>query len=230
MKKSILMLLACTSFLFVAAQEEIEVETLKQFAGAKNFETRIHPFSEDATFNNFRYRYFFSETSAIRANLQFNTASQSRFQNTMDNVGNIVALERKNSSMILGVGLGIEKHLNGTNRLSPYFGAGLSFGISNSKQEEEYFDYNLNEKYNQTIKNLNGYLQYGLNAVIGVDYYFSKNIYIGTELGLGTSIRDYKNSVTTSTRQGVEVNETPGGTFFNFSTSSVGSIRFGFLF
>ena len=93
-----------------------------------------------------RMRYFMSDANAIRLSLGMN----------------LNTLEFEPSTM--NINLGYERHMSGTDKMSPYLGAGLGFSSSNLDGDRTY--------------------DFGLNMLAGMDYYIVQNIYLGLELGL----------------------------------------------
>ena len=113
-----------------------------------------------------RMRYFVNDTWAARVQLQIATSS--------DNDG-------ADKTTTFGIGVGTEYHLSGTDRMSPYFGAGIGYGISNI------------ETGGVTVDGSS----FGFQIGAGMDYYVYENIYMGLELGLGwatTTVADVKSS------------------------------------
>ena len=113
-----------------------------------------------------RMRYFMNDTWAVRGQLQIATTS--------DNDG-------ADKTTTFGIGVGTEYHLSGTDRMSPYFGAGIGYGISKIETGGVELDGN----------------QFGFLLGAGMDYYVYENIYLGLELGLGyslTTVADVKSS------------------------------------
>ena len=75
---------------------------------------------------------------------------------------------------------GFEKHLKGTNRLSPYFGAELDLAGQSSKEVTPTgYDFSAGQLHTTTDKNKNkgGFFRAGLNLVAGFDCYIL-NTYI----------------------------------------------------
>jgi len=116
-----------------------------------------------------RMRYFVNDTWAARVQLGLTTTS------TDDGAGT------ETSSSNIGIGLGAEYHMGGTDRLSPFFSAGIGFGVANT-------DVGGVETSGST---------FGLGIGAGMDYYVYQNVYLGVELGLTwqtTSLEDASNS------------------------------------
>jgi hypothetical protein len=127
----------------------------------------------------------------VRRFTQENRVQRLRLLATQNNETTIILggqgnMERniKEGSVVLAPGF--EKHLKGSNRLSPYWGAELIIGKS-------FYEYNLTNSVNgQSFSqggNFNTKTQkafsFGANAVFGADYYISKKLFIGAEVGYG---------------------------------------------
>ena len=107
---------------------------------------------------------------------------------------------------------GIEKHFEGTDRLSPYIGAEIVFSRSKTKFTRDTLlmgDYSTGVFYDTTTANITvsapwttkslnsswGSKTFGVNLIAGMDFYFSKNLSLGAEFGFGfysTKNDDYK--------------------------------------
>ena len=76
-----------------------------------------------------------------------------------------------------------------------------------------------------------GSTTFGLNLVLGADWYFSKHIYMGTEVGFGfQSISEKDTETTNSTGPGTDTATQLNGSTFNLGPNVNGAIRLGFLF
>lgn len=127
-----------------------------------------------------------------------------------------------NRISIFSVCPGINYVFDGTDKLAPYIGGELGFGIYSTKVTDE-------SENNKTItKNQGGFNTFGVAAVSGFNYYFAKNIFIGAEVKLGVDMRtDKKLSVendgrTTTTETKVHS--------LNFQPQAVPSLRLGWAF
>jgi hypothetical protein len=188
----------------------------KPDAGDNTFEVNFNPFSATPVSLNFlKFRYFLSEDLAARAGLSLGIRGGG-----------------DNSSFEYAVLPGIEKHFRGTDRLSPFIGAELIIaGRSSSYSSTN----------NGTTRRISGawgdgsnrgFFNFGLNALIGCDYYFSKNIYMGIEAGYGFNLIS-TNEITTTIipASGATVITTQqGGSAFNLGPNFNSAIRLGFAF
>ena len=127
-----------------------------------------------------------------------------------------------NRISIFSVCPGINYVFDGTDKLAPYIGGELGFGIYSTKVTDE-------SENNKTItKNQGGFNTFGVAAVSGFNYYFAKNIFIGAEVKLGVDMHtDKKLSVETDGR--TTTTETKVHSL-NFQPQAVPSLRLGWAF
>ena len=94
--------------------------------------------------------------------------------------------------------IGAEYHLEGTDRLSPYFMLGLNFGGGSQKTEWANYDGNdYNANYTSRLAE-GGTSMFGFNLGAGMDFYVFENVYFGLELGLGFMTHTLKEGTSTS--------------------------------
>jgi len=225
MKKKVLLVAAIAAGIFTT--NELNAQDFKPAGGEKNIEVNFAPLGGNPiSMNNLRFRYFASSDIAYR--LGFSVSSSTTKDITANQGPNSdIDLEDKTSSFGFSINPGIEKHFEGTDRLSPYVGAVLNFSTVSTTRTEE--SLNGSDVVETEIKNPNNddATNIGLNLVLGADWYFSKHIYMGTEVGFGflsSSIKD------TETSGGGATITTPNGSEFNFGPNFNSSIRLGFLF
>lgn len=179
--------------------------------------------------NNLRFRYFASSDIAYRLGFSVSSSTEKDINLVNPGANNEAELEDKTSSFGFSISPGIEKHFEGTDRLSPYVGAVLNFSTVSTTQTVESLDANDAVVETET-KNPNNddATTFGLNLVLGADWYFSKHIYMGTEVGFGFQSQNIKdNEVTPPTGPS---STTPNGSEFNLGPNVNGAIRLGFLF
>jgi hypothetical protein len=174
--------------------------------------------------NQIRGRYFLSDDMAFRLGVNINYSSEAP------------APDVEFNSLEISLAPGIEKHFAGTNRLSPYVGADLLFGIKKVHYEDNNdrgggidkieIDGSLDNGSNR------GYFLIGLAGVAGCDFYVAKHLYLGYELGLELSSRKLSEVETTTTFvNGQSVSsKTPDQGTFNFGPNVRNGIRVGFVF
>ncbi len=202
----------------------------KPEAGQKTLEVNFAPLGgAPISINGIKLRMFNDATTAYRLGLNINYASsKTRTGTTADG-----SVELYDKSSALGISLqpGIEKHMAGTNRLSPYMGAVLDIGFQSSTDVNEFEGATANQVEELTTKGTNGFFRVGANAVAGADYYITNKIYMGVEVGYGLQL---VNSATIKTESSVAgaptVKDQKPGSTFNFGPNFNGAFRLGYAF
>lgn len=177
-----------------------------------------------------RGRYFIKENLALRLGfslgLDHSTKNFYNFPSDNDKGSDV-----ENATNFL-LNLGIEKHFKGTNRLSPYIGADLLFGVSG---QHSVLTNTNGDMYVNDIKVERkgpGTISFGVRALVGADYYFTKHVYLGAEAGLGFLYGvdgKTKTTVTTGNRSQTTTLKSDGSAF-TLSPSVITGIRIGFVF
>ena len=210
------------AFLKVNAQSNNDENVFKPITGQKTFEVYLNPLSATPiTFNNVRLRKFVSENKAYRLGGTLGITNES-----------------PNFNFNLALMPGLEKHFAGTKRLSPYVGGELSIlgSFSSSSVKDVGTKITTNNSgsfFDGSNRSLFGF---GLNALIGTDFYVSKHLYFGIEAGYGLSLNKIlKNVKTVIVNGGQTTTTTTDGTSkftlgTNLGTNLNGGIRFGFVF
>lgn len=178
-----------------------------------------------------RGRYFKSDNVAYRLGLRVeNTNETSKVYGTGAFEGKEGSV--KESFTGIALNLGIEKHFAGTDRLSPYIGADLVFGMMNEKTtRENVTGFTYSDTYSSELKGP-GEFSVGVRAVIGADYYIAKHLYLGVEAGLGvaygvsgkTKFSETISGTTTSTET------KSAGNRFDLGQTMIAGVRIGFVF
>jgi hypothetical protein len=171
----------------------------KQAGGEKNLEVQFAPLSgSPVSISGIRLRIFNSESSAIRLGLFLGGSSSEVITQETDTEIDALELIDVDKSFDFSIRPGYEMHFAGTDRLSPYVGAELLIGLSNSTTEvqSQYLDDNDADQVMTTITKT-GTSTFGLNVVAGADFYFSDAIYLGAELGFGFASSNDKEVETT---------------------------------
>jgi opacity protein-like surface antigen len=208
-------------------------DVFKQTGGEKSVEALFAPFGgTPITINGIRVRSFTSATTALRAEVFLGFASNTDILGTVQNGDEI---KRNTNSFDIEINPGIEFHLPGTDRLSPYYGGFVQIGYNRESSREDLTG--VNAEF-QTI--LDGertertsFFRFGAYAVGGFDYYFSHNIYLGAEIGFGlgaTLLGDRVTEAPANDGDGVTTTETPRGSSFDLGPGAVGRLRLGILF
>ena len=238
MKKNLLAVAAVIAGLSATTQSHAQ---FRPVGGEKNLELMIAPLGgSPVTMAGIKYRSFSSATSAMRFGVFVGFDNKTTILQDADSQTKALELKKKESSITIGLQPGIEKHMTGTERLSPYFGGylDLNYTTKNKKEDTQLTLANGNYEagYDQTK---GGSLGVGLNAVAGFDYYLAKSIYVGTELGFGLSTTMPMKNKT----ENVVLNDDLTGTKtlsgdgkkdnvskFQVGPNVVGQIRLGWLF
>lgn len=176
-----------------------------------------------------RMRYFLADDMAARVSLSLQNSSTKDYYYELANNAGGVGTEINKMSMTM-ISLGAEKHFAGTDKLSPYVGVDLVFGMGGTSAKWDKFDgssYNAN--VTATVKNPSSML--GLNLVAGTDYYFADNFYLGLELGLGFNSTTEKAGETVVTAGGTSTTIlSPEAKSSNFGNNFIGNFRLGWRF
>ncbi|MAC95751.1 MAG: hypothetical protein CMC96_09630 [Flavobacteriales bacterium] len=229
MKKKVLLVAAIAAGIFTS--NELNAQDFKPAGGEKNIEVNFTPLSGSPIgMNNLRFRYFASSDIAYRLGFSVSSSSETTPSEVPDGT-TTVELEDKSSSFGISINPGIEKHFEGTDRLSPYVGAVLNFSMLNTKDIDQQLDPSTTTGDTYESETTGGSTTFGLNLVLGADWYFSKHIYMGTEVGFGfQSISEKDTETTNSTGPGTDTATQLNGSTFNLGPNVNGAIRLGFLF
>jgi hypothetical protein len=234
-----ILLSACT---FTMAQEASD---LKPTAGANNLEFNFVPLNgKPIQLTYIRYRRFLSENTAIRlgVGISYSASKGDSVFNSNVTANTTVSSRYKKTQLGWNLKPGFEKHFKGTNRLSPYWGAELDIAGQSSKEVTPTGLDAQDGLFIITDKNKNkgGFFRIGANAVAGFDCYFTKHLYLGTELGFGFQMVKYKDyKKTTSYPASVTTFPSPDpgnpapvgqGRETNIGPNFNSSIRLGFIF
>lgn len=206
-------------------------DTIKAVAGSFLTELNINPLQGSISLNNsinqIKFRYFKNESLAIRYAMGLNRVSKNESE-TQNYGSNPIDNEINKKYTHFTAGFGFEKHFKGTRRLSPYIGAELALAIkrtssnTNTKTTKKeikgtWFETKIisipgiNGGYNYTTTSYfaeRGYSSFGINGIVGFDYYVSNHLFVGYEIIFEISKKWY---------QKIEINET------NITTSVPGS-------
>ena len=185
-------LAACT---FGVAQDA----GFKPDAGANSFELNFVPLNgKPIQLTYIRYRRFFSPTMALRLGVGVSFSSQkadSVFASNLTANTNITSGYKK-TTMGWEIKPGIEKHMKGTDRLSPYMGFELDIaGASTKEVTPTGLDAGgtTDEVVIMTEKNKSkgDFFRIGANLVAGFDCYITHHLYLGSEFGFGFQMVNY---------------------------------------
>ncbi|MCD4698031.1 MAG: hypothetical protein K8S16_17540 [Bacteroidales bacterium] len=180
MKKVTFLTVAFVLFAFTIVNAQ---ETFRPSANNFTAEVEFRPLSASPiNLTYFRGRYFTSSNFAVRTGINIYFKNQK----TEPNEGKD---ESKQSTFLIGIYPGIEKHFGDMRRLSPYIGGELGIAYKTSKDT---YTNNSGASQVETVYNgawsngsERGYFSLGLNFIIGTDFYLSKKLFMGIEMGFG---------------------------------------------
>ena len=201
------------------------VSAQKQDNGNYTIEMELAPLgSEPLKINSIRLRKFTSDNTALR----LSTFIGGKRTPSINSAGG-VDLKSVSSNVDFSIRPGIEKHFEGTSKLSPYIGTELFLGLGSTNQSSESV---WGSNQIMTTKTKSRTSSAGLNVVCGADYYFSDKIYLGIEMGYGF-LRDGKGSNSTkytnpSDPSMTDLKTKGNSTNLNWGPNYQGTIRFGF--
>lgn len=178
-----------------------------------------------------RFRYFATENIAVRLSvgLSSNKTTSNFYETEIDNSGQAGTFVTKTGTTTIGIGG--EYHFAGTEKLSPYAGLDINFGMGKFTTEGEQSDGaswiapDYSERSEQKTAG------FGVGLVAGADYYFVENFYFGVELGLGFNSYTMKEGVSSTTVGGVTT-EVTGNEMkqSGLSNNVMGMFRLGWRF
>jgi hypothetical protein len=203
----------------------------KPTGGDKNLEVNFSPLGgSPVSIFGIKARQFKDGGSALRLGVFIGLESSSEITQDADSELDLLETKDQMSSFSISIQPGIEKHMEGTDRLSPYTGAYVSIGYTSTTDKME-TQWDADNIGTQTDKS--GALNLGLNAVAGMDWYFTENAYLGIEMGFGVA---YSSDLTNKTTfEGFDPNPddaegTVGNTnSFQLGPNVVAQLRLGWL-
>lgn len=229
---------------------QVSAQDYKPVAGDNTLELQFAPLGgSPLTMGGIRYRRFIADKTALRATVYVGYSSTTTITQQEDNdpanAGNpsrAQELKDKERAFEIGIRPGIEKHFEGTSRLSPYIGAELDFATRSTKSMSESQTPQLGgaqdkiDTYTQTngdyaAGTATGYTRFGLNALFGADYYVAEKVFLGAELGFGFSLKKDKAIKESSTADGfVAGSDIKGGSTFTLAPNVLAQFRLGVVF
>ena len=220
-KVLVIAVLTVCMFGFASAQENY-----KPKAGDFSLEVGFAPFGQDIINAGALAGYIhFSDNVALKIGLGLGFGHE-KWDNgeTGDKLGTYAE-----NSFKVSLDPGIVYSFKGTPRLTPYIGAGLSFGILTHSTTTEV------GSSSQEIAHCGDAdaFTFGLGAATGFNYYIAKNLYLGAEVGLNFNFTSYFNEKTTNTGNGfgstpAESNESHNG--LGFGIGAYPLLRLGWTF
>jgi len=147
-----------------------------------NLQTGSSPISFDAP--SLRVRRFIKDDLALRALVAVSTFSNTDQIYDPNNRTKFGTTTQSNWNF--NIGIGAEKHIKSTDKLSVYIGGQLMFATGGGSFEGTNtlngFSYASGAKFKNSVS---GGFGFGLMGVFGADYYCTKNVYLGSEISFG---------------------------------------------
>jgi outer membrane protein W len=204
MKKTLLLAAFALAGTFAFAQ--------KPASGDKTVETSILLQTGTAPISfatpNLRLRYFIADDLAARVNFLYESSKVvGNFTENTDGTGGKGSATTKYSNFTFSPG--IEKHFEGTSKLSPYVGGVLALSFMGASEEWE--NSANGTSYTKDVKATidgantdgdNAGSAIGVGLVLGADYYVTDALYLGAEILWGWETASLKESTTTVTAAG----------------------------
>jgi hypothetical protein len=249
MKKLFVLALGASLFIGTAHAQ-------KQAGGEKNLQVLFAPLGGNPiSINGISFRKFNAAgNSAWRVNLfiglnnKTEVVGQPVDTGTFATGGAVPEADKKTTGMSFSIRPGYEKHMAGTDRLSPYWGIEALFSLTTAKVETDHVVTNATtadptgsayQVLTTTKKGDGASTTIGINLIAGFDYYIAKNLSLGAELGFGFSttsmpdIEDQQVTTTSSTEIAAVVKDLPKqkqGDSMNLGPNVVGQFKLGWLF
>jgi len=167
---------------------------------------------------------FVSKKSELRIDLLFGFSSDKEKNPVPEGKTGKEEVE-KNTATAFGLNLGLNYHFNGTERISPYIGFLLGFGVGNEKVNINNWKF-VSGDYHSSHKER--FLGMQIMVATGFNWYIVKGLYIGAEVGLGLGFEKM-----TKKSEGEEtptITENPTGSNFGISFFATPAIRLGWKF
>ena len=177
-----------------------------------------------------KFRYFIKDDLAIRAGLGLGSHKEETSTVPQPNGNQSTTVARYTDRVF---NIGAEKHFSGTDRLSTYVGADLLFAFQGaSTKTTNNFDSASTTVDGQGLGR-NAGSGFGVRVTTGADYYFTKKLYLGVEVGLsyimGTT--DERNTTTVAANgNSTTVINSAKGNESTTSTNTIGGLKLGFQF
>lgn len=207
----------------------LSINAQKQNEGAQTIEMEFSPLgSEPLKISALKYRYFLQDNLCIRSSLFMGGKRNSV---NSDTTGGVPMTKNKTGNFDFSIRPGIEKHFQGTNKLSPYMGVELFLGFTKTKNNNESL-WSDNETIQTSLTKTNS-ATFGSNIFMGTDYYISEHLFLGAELGFGFLIEGKGKTKTsydnyeTPTQDSEVIGNT---TQLNWGPNYQGTIRLGWIF
>jgi outer membrane protein W len=171
-------------------------------------------------------RYFCIDQLELRADLLFGFNSN-KTKSTNTPAGQEPQITRE-SGTLFGLNLGVNYHFKGTERISPYVGAVVGFGLLNTSKNISH----LNFIADDFSKAKQGGVYTNFAFATGFNWYIVNGLYLGAEVGLGLEFAKELKSTTTTKIGGTEnkVTVDPSKSAFGLNFYANPAIRLGWKF
>lgn len=174
MKYSYVALSFCFIPLLANAQDSIRQE------GDKSISFSFDGFAVESYKLGIGGKYWARNNIAYTGSINF---GKSKVEDSTNNSGTITS--ERNESDYYAISLGVERHINNSTKVSPYIGGEVQYS------ETKLTPFQALDTKQKT---------YGVNALLGVEYYFNQEISLGAEYSFGYSKSKYE-ATSTSYRQ-----------------------------
>lgn len=173
--------------------------------------------------NGIKVRYFLTENMVVRGTLNFSMRT-SKDYSTVNDVEQI----SKTTFMNFAFTPGIEYHFQGSERLSPYVGAEIGFGLGSVKTHTD----NAGHTSGSLAKSKTPHNSFNVGLVTGVDFYITSGLYLGAEFGFGFNTFKQKGATITTEYNGIknEIENKDYSKFPSFGFTPNTAIRLGWKF
>ncbi len=187
----------------------------------------VASFADNFELPSLRVRYALAPDMLVRGDLSLRGGNtEDNFAENSDGTGATGTTVMK--AFGFGIGVGIEKHMAGNNRFSPYMGAGLGFSSSSLKDEYTNSDgltYLADYSENSDVAST----AFGVGLFCGADYWVSGSFYLGMEVSFGVSMVNSGDMTTEMSTGGTTVKTVElGGSSMSFGEGIVPSFRIGY--
>ncbi len=250
MKKLFVLALGASMFIGTVAHAQ------KQAGGEKNLQVLFAPLGgSPISINGISFRKFSADgSSAWRLNLFIGMSNKTEVTGQPVDTGSfstggaVPELDKKTSGMTFSIRPGYEKHMAGTEKLSPYWGVEALFSMTTTKVETDNLSNNATtaspsatayQVLTTTKKGDGANTTIGINLIAGFDYFIAKNLHMGAEMGFGfstTSMPDIESQrvdVTSATEIAAVVKDNAKqkqGDSMQLGPNVVGQFKLGWLF
>jgi len=233
MKKTIFSVLAAVTVATSAMAQDY-----KQAAGNKSLEFQLAPLGgSPISIGGISFRKFTTDKMAWRVNAFIGMSSKSDKPVPADTASGKLETTHKSSTFNVTLQPGVIWFMEGTDRLAPYWGAQIDFGMQMSTDKAQDNVAGTTPKSytigTTTTKGTDGFTRIGAGLVAGFDYYIAKKLFLGAEMGFGFALNSKSTIKTTidgypaGAKAPADVKQ---GSDFTFGPNAQAKLRLGFLF